>query len=85
MSGQIPADTSGTLVEGSITDKTRKCCENLKAILEASGSEIGKVVRCGVSLSLIICTYSRCWDMECREGHRSVELGTGWGPGTEPT
>lgn len=50
VAGQIPADTSGTLVEGSITDKTRQCCENLKAILEEAGSGLEKVVRCGVFL-----------------------------------
>ena len=51
VAGQIPADTSGTLIEGSIGEKTAQCCQNLKAILEASGSGIDRVVRVGVSLS----------------------------------
>jgi 2-iminobutanoate/2-iminopropanoate deaminase len=50
VAGQIPADKTGKLVEGSITDKTTQCCENIKAILEAAGSEIEKVVRAGVSI-----------------------------------
>jgi len=51
VAGQIPADNTGKLVEGSIADKTTQCCENIKAILEAAGSEMGKVVRAGVFLS----------------------------------
>ena len=51
MSGQIPADTTGALVEGSIAEKTAVCCKNLKAILEAAGSDISKVVRVGVFLT----------------------------------
>lgn len=51
VAGQIPADASGNLVTGSIGDKTKQCCENLKAILEAAGSEIPKVVRVGVFLT----------------------------------
>lgn len=52
VAGQIPADPSGNLIEGSIGEKTAQCCKNLKAILEASGSGIDRVVRVGVSLSL---------------------------------
>ncbi|KAA6415603.1 MAG: hypothetical protein FRX48_00319 [Lasallia pustulata] len=49
-SGQIPADSSGTLITGSITDKTRACITNLQAILSAGGSSIGKVVKVNVFL-----------------------------------
>lgn len=45
VSGQIPADGQGNLVEGSIADKTRASCEGLKAILEEAGSSIGKCVK----------------------------------------
>lgn len=51
VAGQIPADSSGKLVEGSIADKTKQCCENIKAILKEAGSDIGKVVKAGVFLS----------------------------------
>ena len=53
VAGQIPADSSGKLVEGSIADKTKQCCENIKAILDEAGSGIEKVVRAGVSLALV--------------------------------
>jgi 2-iminobutanoate/2-iminopropanoate deaminase len=51
VSGQIPADASGALIQESITASTKQCCTNISKILEEAGSEIGKVVRCGVSLS----------------------------------
>ncbi|KKY18849.1 putative l-psp endoribonuclease family protein [Phaeomoniella chlamydospora] len=51
VAGQIPADTSGNLIDGSIGEKTAQCCKNLKAILEASGSSLDKVVRVGVFLT----------------------------------
>jgi len=51
VAGQIPADKTGKLVTGSIADKTEQCCKNIKAILEAAGSEIPKVVRVGVFLA----------------------------------
>lgn len=45
VSGQIPADTEGKLLEGSIAEKTALCCKNIKAILEAAGSSMQKVVK----------------------------------------
>ncbi|KAF2093718.1 YjgF-like protein [Rhizodiscina lignyota] len=50
VSGQIPADKSGNLVEGSIGDKTEQCCRNIIAILEEAGSSIEKVVKTTVFL-----------------------------------
>lgn len=54
MAGQIPADAQGNLVTGSIAEKTEQCCKNLKAILDEAGSEIGKIVRVGVSFFLFL-------------------------------
>jgi 2-iminobutanoate/2-iminopropanoate deaminase len=45
LAGQIPADSNGNLVEGSIADKTEACCQNVKAILEAAGSSMDKVIK----------------------------------------
>lgn len=47
VSGQLPADAQGNLVEGSIADKTKACCENLKNILGDAGSSITRVVKVG--------------------------------------
>lgn len=47
-SGAIPVvPTTGELVDGSIGDKTERCCENLKAILTEAGSSLEKVVKVG--------------------------------------
>ncbi|EHY54766.1 hypothetical protein HRR83_004105 [Exophiala dermatitidis] len=51
VAGQIPADSKGNLVTGSIAEKTEQCCKNLKAILETAGSDISKVVKTTVFLS----------------------------------
>jgi len=44
--GQIPFDpASGRMVEGGIEEQTERVLENLKAILEAAGSSLSRVVR----------------------------------------
>ncbi|KAF2677331.1 YjgF-like protein [Lentithecium fluviatile CBS 122367] len=50
VSGQIPADTQGNLIEGTIADKTKKCCENIAAILKEAGTDIARVVKVNVFL-----------------------------------
>lgn len=46
VSGQVAKDpATGTMVVGNIADETRKVMENVKAILEASGSDLEKVVK----------------------------------------
>lgn len=45
-SGQIPIDpATGNLVEGGIEEQTKRVCENLKAVLEAAGASLDKVVK----------------------------------------
>ncbi|EON67314.1 endoribonuclease L-PSP [Coniosporium apollinis CBS 100218] len=51
VSGQIPADSEGKLVEGSIADKTEACCKNIQAILEEAGSGMERVVKCNVFIT----------------------------------
>ncbi|KAI1808312.1 endoribonuclease L-PSP [Daldinia bambusicola] len=50
-SGQIPCDAEGNLVEGTIGEKTAKCISNLKAVLEAAGSSIERVVKVTIFLA----------------------------------
>ena len=46
ISGQIPIDpASGKLVSGDIGAETRQAMQNLKAILEASGSSLKQVLK----------------------------------------
>ena len=49
--GQIPIDPkTGNLVEGGIAAETRQVLENLKAVLEAAGSSLDRVVKATVFL-----------------------------------
>ena len=49
--GQISIDPmTGNLVEGGIKEQTRRVLENLKAVLEASGSSMSQVVKATVFL-----------------------------------
>ncbi|KAH0526510.1 hypothetical protein TsFJ059_009817 [Trichoderma semiorbis] len=50
-SGQIPLTAEGTLIEGTIAEKTKKCCENLDAVLKEAGSSISKVVKTTIFIS----------------------------------
>jgi 2-iminobutanoate/2-iminopropanoate deaminase len=51
VSGQLPIDpASGLLVEGDIAEQARVILENLRAILEAAGSSLGKVVKTTIYL-----------------------------------
>lgn len=45
-SGQVPLDPeSGELVGGSVADQTRRCLENLSAVLRAAGASLDDVVK----------------------------------------
>ncbi len=49
--GQIPLDpATGEIVAGDIKAQTRRVLQNLQAILEASGSDLGSVVKTTVFL-----------------------------------
>lgn len=50
-SGQIAIDpSSGELMMGTIEEQTRLVLNNLKAVLEAAGSSLDKVIKCTVFL-----------------------------------
>ncbi len=44
-SGQIPLDASGTRIEGDIEAQTRQVFTNLRAVLDAAGSALDKVIK----------------------------------------
>src|SRR5574339_814367 len=51
-SGQLGMDPkTGRLAEGGIRAETRQVCENLKAVLEAAGSSLAKVVKVTIYLA----------------------------------
>lgn len=50
--GQIPLDpATGKLVEGSIEDQTRRVLENVKAVLEAAGTSMDRIVKMTVFMT----------------------------------
>jgi 2-iminobutanoate/2-iminopropanoate deaminase len=52
VSGQIPLDpATGSLVEGSIAEETRRVLDNLGAILDAAGASFDRVVKTTVYLA----------------------------------
>jgi len=52
VSGQTPSDpATGKLVEGDIAVQTRRCLENIRAVLSAAGSAPDKVVKTTVFLT----------------------------------
>ncbi len=52
VSGQIPIDpATGELVEGSIEAKTRRVVENVKAVAEAAGADLSRVVKTTIFLT----------------------------------
>ncbi len=45
-SGQIPLDpTTGQIIEGDVSAQTERVLENMKAVLEAAGSSLEKVLK----------------------------------------
>jgi 2-iminobutanoate/2-iminopropanoate deaminase len=51
LSGQIPLDPStGKLVEGDVSVQTERVLENLRAVLDACGSSLARVVKTTVFL-----------------------------------
>ncbi|NLJ09253.1 MAG: RidA family protein [Treponema sp.] len=52
ISGQLPADPeTGAFAAGGIGGMTRRCLENIRAILEASGASLSNVVKTTVFLT----------------------------------
>jgi 2-iminobutanoate/2-iminopropanoate deaminase len=45
VSGQIPLTPAGALVSGGIEAQARQALENLRAVLEAAGSDLSRVVQ----------------------------------------
>ena len=48
--GQIPLDKFGNMVPGTIKEQTKQVLENVKAVIEAGGSSLDKVVKATVFL-----------------------------------
>lgn len=51
ISGQIPADADGNLVDGSIEDETHMVMKNLRAVLEEAGMDLSHVIKTSIFIS----------------------------------
>jgi 2-iminobutanoate/2-iminopropanoate deaminase len=51
LSGQIGTDSSGGLVPGGIQAEARQTMENIKDVLERTGSSMDRVVKCTVMMA----------------------------------
>ena len=51
ISGQLPLDSGGRLVSGTIADQTRQALSNVAAILEAAGGTVAHLVQCTIYIS----------------------------------
>jgi 2-iminobutanoate/2-iminopropanoate deaminase len=51
LSGQLGTDSAGKLVPGGIEAETRQALENVRSILERSGSSMDRVVKCTAMLA----------------------------------
>ncbi|KAJ5391686.1 hypothetical protein N7509_007176 [Penicillium cosmopolitanum] len=50
-SGQLPKDSTGNIVSGTVQDRANQCIKNLKAVLESAGSSLEKMVEVNVFLA----------------------------------
>ncbi|MBP6343093.1 MAG: RidA family protein [Candidatus Omnitrophica bacterium] len=79
-SGQIPLDTSNAVVPGGITEQTIRVLENVKVLLEASGSSLAKVVKTTVFLknmsdfAAMNEVYGRYFDAETAPARSTIEV-----------
>jgi 2-iminobutanoate/2-iminopropanoate deaminase len=81
VSGQIPLDPeTGEIVRVDIEDETRQVLANLKAVLEASGSELSCVVKATVYLTdmslfpRINAVYAEAFDSDPAPARATVEV-----------
>ena len=55
VSGNIPLDpATGEIVAGGIDEQTKQVLKNLRAVVEASGSDLGNVVKTTVGNSVFV-------------------------------
>jgi len=55
VSGNIPLDpVTGEIVAGGVEEQAEQVLKNLRAVVEASGSDLGKVVKTTVSKSIFV-------------------------------
>lgn len=54
LSGQIPTDAEGSLIQGSMTEKAQTIIQNTEAVLKEAGSSLDNVVKVVVCALVLI-------------------------------
>ena len=54
VSGQLPIDRHGNLVQGTVAQETAQALENIRAIVEAAEGTIADIVQCTVYISDLV-------------------------------
>jgi 2-iminobutanoate/2-iminopropanoate deaminase len=81
-SGQLPLDpATGRLLEGDVEAQTERVLQNLRAVLEAAGSSLERVVRVSVFLADLAdfprmnAVYTRHFAHEPRPARTTIQAG----------
>jgi 2-iminobutanoate/2-iminopropanoate deaminase len=81
-SGQLPLDpATGRLLEGDVEAQTERVLQNLRAVLEAAGSSLERVVRATVFLADLAdfprmnAVYTRHFAREPRPARTTIQAG----------
>jgi len=51
ISGQLPLDSEGNLVSGTVAEQAKQALSNVKAIVEAAGGTVSNLVQCTIYIS----------------------------------
>src|SRR5882762_1393537 len=51
ISGQLPLDSEGRLVSGTVADQAKQALSNIRAIVEAAGGTMAHLVQCTIYVS----------------------------------
>lgn len=51
VSGQLPVEPTGKMVQGNFTNEVLQTLENIQAIVEAAGGTLGDIVQCTLYIS----------------------------------
>jgi 2-iminobutanoate/2-iminopropanoate deaminase len=80
VSGQIPLDANGQMVEGDVTAQTHQVMKNLTAVLAAAGMKLTDVVKCSIfvknlgDFAIINQVYGSYFDEATAPARETVEV-----------
>lgn len=79
-SGQVALKPDGSFLEGTVVEQTMQVMENLKAVLEAAGTSLGRVVKTTIYLvdigdfAAVNEVYGKYFDGEVKPARATVQV-----------